>query len=145
MIRSDGTTPVLKMMAMTMVDGKNPHSFGQRAGKQEQAGGEEAQSMPKTPLDKLVGGIKFAGKIAGDEEETHHHARHQVSQDKLQKAQVRAIGNTRRADDRKDAGFGADNRQRDRPPGQAVSPQKVIAQSPLALRKRAPKAVMAIT
>jgi len=73
------------------------------------------------------------GEIARDENEAHNHARHQVPQNQLQEPHVRAIGDSRSADDRQDAGFCRDDGQGNGPPGKAAPAQEVVAQRMLAL------------
>jgi hypothetical protein len=65
--------------------------------------------------------------------ETDDDAPDEISEDNLQKCQIRVVGEAGNADDGERAGFGGDNRKGNRPPGNVAVSQEVIAQCALTL------------
>ncbi len=65
--------------------------------------------------------------------EADNDASDQISQNDLQKGEIRIVGEAGNADDGERAGLGGDDRKRNRPPGNVAIRQKVVAQGALPL------------
>jgi hypothetical protein len=71
----------------------------------------------------------------GDEERADDHARQQIAKDDLQESEIGVEGQPGDADDGQGAGFGGDDGERNRPPGNVAVGQEVIAQAALRFAK----------
>jgi len=76
----------------------------------------------------LIGGEHLTAKILRNKNQADHDAAKQVTEDKLKKAEVAAIGNSGRTDNSERAGFSANNGKSNGPPGNVAVGQKIIAQ-----------------
>src|SRR5580704_2742230 len=114
-------------------NGIHAHAFRRGSGHQKQARRQRSQAAAKAALDQRVGSVEIAAKILRQQNKTDDHASHEISQNDLQEGEIGIVGKAGNADDGERAGFGRNNRKRDRPPGNIAVGQKVIAQSPLTL------------
>ena len=113
--------------------GIDAHSLGRRPRQQKQTGGQRAQAAPKAPFNQFIGSVKIAAKVMRKQNKADYDAPHHVSHYYLQEGKVGVVGKARNADDGKCAGLGGNDGERNGPPGNITSSQKIIAQRALPL------------
>src|SRR6516225_8896749 len=91
------------------------------------------QRLSEAAVDELVRGEHLAAEILRDKDQADDYAAEQVAEDQLQKTEVAVIRDARRADNGKSAGFGGNDGERNRPPGNVAAGQEIIAQRALRL------------
>src|SRR5262249_48618238 len=82
---------------------------------------------------QLICGVEIAAEIVRQQHEADDHAPDYVAENHLQECEIGVVGEAWDADDGERAGFGGNDRERNRPPGNVAIGQKVIAQRTLLL------------
>ena len=113
------------------------HAFGRGPSQQKQSCSQRAQPSSEAPLNQFVRRVKIAAKVVRQQHEADDDAPHYVSHHDLKKREVRVVGEPGNADDGERAGLGRDDRERNRPPRNIASRQKIVAQRPLLLAESA--------
>src|ERR1041385_1833394 len=116
-------------------DGPDSNAFSGGTRDKKNARSDTMQLLSKAAIDELVSCEHLAAKILRDKNQAHDNPTEQIAEDKLEKAEVAAIRNARRADDRECAGFSTNNGKSNGPPGNIAVGQKIIAQRSLGFAK----------
>ena len=114
-------------------DSGDAHSFGDGARNEKSGGGHRAHAGAKALFDQRVGGKKISTKIAGQQQQDDEHAPDEVTEDKLKKSEISAVGDGGSADDGERGGFRGHDGKSQRPPWRGAPAEKIFTSDGVAI------------
>ena len=87
--------------------------------------------MSEAAFDQFIGRVEIAAEVVWQQHKADHDPPDDISHDHLQEGEIGIVSKSRDADNRQSAGFGGDDGESDRPPGNLASGEEVIAQGAL--------------
>lgn len=116
-------------------DGVDAHSFGGRAGNQEEPSGIAAEFSAEAALDQLIRREEVALEILRQQDEADDDAADEIAESELQEGEVGVVCEAGDADEGEGAGLCSNDRQRERPPGDRAIGEEIILQRALRFTK----------